>query len=134
MPDPLEVVDAALTEQERYFLQCGLREWGGPARCTDVMAAAMGFTDVTHLLEECHRLRAAVEDGEPLSRWDWSRVLLATEIVFVSNVVGAGWDWSITTGLGDVDTIRVLRAVQRTLATVTVPHSAWEAATSRGSG
>jgi hypothetical protein len=51
-------------------------------------------------------------EGQPLSRADWRRALLATEIVFASDVVGSGLDWSITTGLADEDTIGLLRAMQ----------------------
>jgi hypothetical protein len=46
----------------------------------------------------CHharRLKPLVLGGQPLSRRDWRRALIATEIVFASDVFGAGWDWSI---------------------------------------
>jgi hypothetical protein len=58
-------------------------------------------------------LREALRRGEHLTREDWRRTLLATEIVFASDVVGAGMDWSITTGLSDEETIKVLRTIQR---------------------
>jgi hypothetical protein len=31
--DPGEVVDVDLTDEERFMLNRGLVEWGGPARC-----------------------------------------------------------------------------------------------------
>ncbi len=57
---------------------------------------------------------------EPLSRTDWTRTLLATEIVFIDNVVGAGWDWSPVTGFSDTETLQVLRRLQRKLVTAGV--------------
>ena len=61
-------------------------------------------------------LQAAIERGDPLTKADWQRALLATEIVFASDGIGAGWDWHITTGITDEDTIRLLRTVQRTVS------------------
>ena len=49
---------------------------------------------------------------------DWRRALLATEIVFVSDVLGSGVDWSTTTGMDDDETVRMLSSVQRQLAGV----------------
>lgn len=40
-------------------------------------------------------------------------MLIATEIVFASDVVGAGLDWPIVTGLRDDQTIALLRGLQR---------------------
>jgi hypothetical protein len=48
-----------------------------------------------------------------LSRDDWRRVLLATEVVFASDVFGSGLDWSTTTGFSDADSISLLRSIQR---------------------
>ena len=72
-----------LTDEERHVLARGLAEWGGPARCTDALAAAMDFA---------------------------------------SDVFGSGWDWSITTGLADEDTIRILRSLQRKIARAVKIH------------
>lgn len=101
-----------LDDEERHLLRCGLVEWGGPARCTEEMAVAMGFLGVADLLDETDRLIAAVGSGRALSRIDWCRVLLATEIVFASDLVGSGHDWSSTTGMSDERTIAVLRRLQ----------------------
>lgn len=108
-----DLIDVPLTDDERRLLRHGLLEWGGPARCTDAMAVAMGFDDVEDLFRESDRLRVALAQGDPLTQRDWVRTLLATEIVFVSDVLGSGWDWSITTGFPDDETIRLLRGVQR---------------------
>jgi hypothetical protein len=119
--DVNELVDPALSSDERFLLRCRLVEWAGPARCTDPMAAAMGFGSVRELFRESDRLIDAIEQGRPLSRWDWSRCLIATEIVFVSNVMGSGHDWSITTGLDDATTLVRLRELQLKLSPVVVP-------------
>jgi len=46
--------------------------------------------------------------------------LLATEIVFASNVMGSGTDWTDTTGLDDIRSIQVLWGLQRKLAGIIV--------------
>lgn len=104
-----------LTDDERELLWRGLFEWGGPASPTKAMAVAMGFLDVSDLLKEGSRMMADIREGRPLTYVDWRRALLATEIVFASDVVGSGVDWSTTTGLQDEETIRMLRSIQRKL-------------------
>ena len=47
---------------------------------------------------------------------DWTRSLLATEIVFSSEVLGAAGDWSIVSGMSDGYTLTLLRQVQSKLA------------------
>lgn len=112
MPDN---VPFNLTDDERELLWRGLLEWGGPASPTNAMAAAMGFRDVSDLHKEGSRLRADISERRPLTYADWRRALLATEIVFASDVVGSGVEWSTTTGLQDEETIRMLRSIQRKL-------------------
>lgn len=107
------LVDVTLTDDERLLLLMGLNEWGGPARCTDEMAAAMGFEDCADLKRQGLRLREVVKAGDPLSVADWRRVLMATEVVFVSDVVGSGLDWRVTTGIPDAEALVLLRQVQR---------------------
>ena len=70
----------SLTDDERHLLDRGLVEWGGPARCTDALATAMGFESVRDLFDQSARIRLALGSGKPLSAWDWTRMLLATEI------------------------------------------------------
>ena len=125
MPDPEELVTPELTDAERYVLNRGLVEWGGPAHCTEAMAIAMGFRSVGDLFVQADRMIDALEQGRPLSRRDWTRALLATEIVFVSDVLGSGQEWPITTGLDDVETLRTLRGLQIKLAAVIVRRGAW---------
>ncbi|WP_406284128.1 hypothetical protein [Embleya sp. NBC_00896] len=111
-----------LTKHEVELLRRALLEWGGPARCSDQLAVGMGFTDAQDLLDQCRRLRAALGDDVPLKAVDWARTLLATEIVFVSDLAGSGVEWSTTTGLADEATIRALRQIQRKLATTVSPY------------
>jgi hypothetical protein len=111
-----EIAVGDLTDEERYVLSRGLAEWGGPAHCTDALAAAMDFDNAAALLVEARRLRPLIRSGQPLSRRDWRRALIATEIVFASDVFGSGGDWSTTTGFSDEDTIRILRSLQRKIA------------------
>ena len=110
--DRSELIAVPLTDDERVLLVSGLSEWGGPARCTHALALAMGFADVDALLDEGRFIRAALQARRPMTRNDWTRALLATEIVFVSDVVGSGVDWETTTGLRDTSTLRVLRSLQ----------------------
>ena len=111
--DEAEVIAISLSEDERAVLMCGLLEWGGPAYCTDALVFAMDFGTVDELLSVGIRLRDQVSQGKAMSRFDWRRTLLATEIVFASDVVGSGVDWESTTGRSDEDTIGILRSLQR---------------------
>ena len=99
----------------------GLVEWGGPAYCTDALAVAMGFDNVADLAVQRDRLLRSLDAGAALSRWDWTRTLLATEIVFASDVVGSGFEWPTTTGLSDASSLEVLRGLQRKLVGGLVP-------------
>jgi hypothetical protein len=107
-----------LSGEERELLRRGLLEWGGPARCTETLAIAMGFRDVADLQDEGYRFADDLLARRSLSTNDWRRALLATEIVFASDVLGSGIDWSITTGMDDNETLRMLRSVQRKLSGV----------------
>ena len=102
-----------LTDRETAVLRSGLDEWGGPARVTQELAVAMGFEDQADLFRDGDRLIEALQAREPLSALDWARTILATEIVFASNLVGSGRDWAITTGLSDAETLASLREIQR---------------------
>lgn len=115
--DPNGLIQLRLSNDERALLRAGLREWGGPARCTEEFAVAMGFDNVADLFESGAWIGDAIVAGAPLSRTDWTRALLATEIVFVSDVVGSGWDWHITTRFPDEETFRMLRSLQRRMVT-----------------
>jgi hypothetical protein len=108
-----ERLPANLTEEERALLARGLREWGGPAAPTDEVAHLLGFSNVQALYDEGSSIASSLQAGEPLTRVDWRRALMATELVFASDVIGSGVDWLTTTGLTDEETIGLLRSVQR---------------------
>lgn len=111
---PADVIVISLTSDERSLLSRGLSEWGGPANPTDALARAMGFVSKEDLWRgEGRRLQEALDHGEPLALSQWRKALLATEIVFASDVMGSGVDWTTTTGLTDEETIKLLRVVQR---------------------
>ncbi|MFJ8129559.1 hypothetical protein [Streptomyces hydrogenans] len=110
-----------VTESEVALLRRALLEWGGPARCSDQLAVGMGFADEQDLLRQCRRLRTALGQDAPLGAADWARTLLATEIVFVSDLAGSGVEWQTTTGRDDETTIRTLRVIQRKLARIVSP-------------
>jgi hypothetical protein len=105
-----------LTPDEVRVLCHGLAEWGGPARCSDGLAAIIGFTSAADFAAHADRIVAVLQRGEALTAVDWRRTLLATEIVFASDIVGSGVEWSTTTGLSDEETIRLLRGIQRKFA------------------
>lgn len=104
--DPDELVEYDLTALEREVLRQGLLQWGGPAYCTEELAVAMGFASISNLFTDGDRIRTALEDSHPMKHIDWGRALLATEIVFISNAVGAGLDWEIVTGISDSETLK----------------------------
>lgn len=85
----------------------------------------MGFQSVEDLLDEADRIVDAIECRRPLSRRDWTRALLATEIVFASDVLGSGVEWPTTTGLDDRQTLRTLRGLQVKLAAVILRRGSW---------
>jgi hypothetical protein len=101
-----------LDDEELFVLDRGLVEWGGPARLNENMAVAMGWKSVDDFFSSRPRFRKLLESRQPMQHSDWERILLATEIVFASDVVGSGVDWSTTTGLDDQETISSLRRIQ----------------------
>ncbi|WP_396599078.1 hypothetical protein [Frigoribacterium sp. R86507] len=107
-----DLVHVELTDYERRVLKQRLFQWGGPASLKDAMAIAMGFASKADFLAVAKELEARLEQQAPLRRIDWKRVLLATEIVFMSDVVGAGYEWETVTGLDDGETLRTLRGLQ----------------------
>jgi hypothetical protein len=107
-----DLLDVPLTDLERRVLLGGIAEWGGPANCTEEFAVAMGFRSVADLYETSERPYKSLKGAQALTQVDWVRVLLMTEIVFVSNVVGSGWDWQSTVGVPDSETIALIQGIQ----------------------
>ncbi|TFC54518.1 MULTISPECIES: hypothetical protein [unclassified Cryobacterium] len=107
-----EFAEYELTEIERLVLRNGLLQWGGPALCTEELAIGMGFLSVSDLFTEGRRIMGALDESRPMSHRDWARTLLATEIVFMSDTVGAGLEWEVVTGISDSDTFITIRRLQ----------------------
>jgi hypothetical protein len=122
MPEIPAVASDLLTVDEISWLRRALLEWGGPARCSDELAIGMGFESVQDLLHQCGRLRSALGNDLPIVPVDWARILLAAEIVFVSDLAGSGCEWSTTTGFSNESSIRILRAIQLKLVGVVRPY------------
>lgn len=109
--DRTYVVD--LTVAQHALLRNGIFQWLGPARACDAVAAVVGFTDVADLQAHVPRLVAALDAGNPMTGRDWRRLLISTEIMFASDVLGCGVEWQTVTGYPDPDTLTVLRQLQR---------------------
>jgi hypothetical protein len=75
----------------------------------------MGFSSAESLSGEARALWQRIEAREVLTTEDWRQVLLAVEIVFVSDVVGSGLDFRFTSGIPDEEAIKILRGLQRKL-------------------
>ncbi|WP_369211716.1 hypothetical protein [Streptomyces flavofungini] len=117
-PRPSELLE----RDEVRMLSRALLEWNGPARRSEQLAVGMEFTGSQDLLSQCGSLRSALDEDAPLTPVNRARALLATEIVFVSDLVGSGVDWPTATGRGDEETITLLRSVQRKLARTIRPY------------
>jgi hypothetical protein len=110
---PDEVVDVKLSGDERDLLWEGLHQWGGPTSPTDAVARVIGFADVETMHTEGERIRQLLRDGRSLTKRDWQRALIATEIVWASSFYGAASDWEIVAaGWDDQRTLQVLRQLQ----------------------
>jgi hypothetical protein len=127
-PDPpadrdklLHAADLGLTRDELCFIVEGLGQWGGPARPEPEVAALADFDGVQEMYAAVERLRRSVESGEPLSRRDWRRLLILTELIFASDTFGAGYEWETVTGRDDGADLRFLRRLQSKLVGVCPP-------------
>ena len=69
---------------------------------------AMGFSSADRMSAEAWQLWKRIEVGEALPAGDWRQVLLVAEIVLVSDLVGSGLDWSITS---EISPTRILLRV-----------------------
>ena len=99
MTKPSNLIQIQLNDTERTVLRGGLVEWSGPCRCSEELAVAMDFKSLSDFELQRHHLIEAIEAGHPLSRRDWRRVLLVTEISLMWNVVGSGLDVEVYGGL-----------------------------------
>ena len=92
--------------------------WGGPATMTDEIARTLWFPSAVEFDADRDRLMSGIEEGVALTSLDWHRALAATELVFISWVLGAGGDWYIVSGLDEHVTLDRIRSIQAKLAWV----------------
>jgi len=88
-PTPREEVSLDLTRDEVHMLVYGLKDWSGRTDCTESLSKAFGFDGLDDFLAAGDRIANAISRREPLTVRDWTRALLATEVGWVSRVVGA---------------------------------------------
>lgn len=111
--DDDEVIEVVMPAEESDLLAHGLLHVGGPARPTDLLAQVIGFDGVRTMLHDGARIRRTLRAGHPrLTKRDWSRALVCTEIAFASSYYGAAGDWTNVTGLTEEHSLRTLRRVQ----------------------
>lgn len=94
------------------MLVYGILDWGAPAYGSDELAVAMGFESMADLRSSREPLIEAIEAGQPLSIFDWTRTLLAAEIVFASRVFGTASEWTSIHAGTDEHWFAVLRRLQ----------------------
>jgi hypothetical protein len=117
--DPDELLrpaDLGLTGDECALIADGLAQWGGPASAAYESAVLASYPSSDAMRAGIEALRCALEDR--LSRRDWKRVLILTELIFSSDVFGAGVEWEMVTGRDEIADFRLLREVQRKLTGV----------------
>lgn len=115
IPNPLD-------DDETHVLVRGLAEWWGPASCTEAMARAIGFAGRQDFLNRIKELRSRISSGGEIMASDWVRILFAFEIVFSSAVVGSGRNWQVTMGISDIETVIILRSIQRKIMQAVPPE------------
>jgi hypothetical protein len=84
MREPNEVlppIDVGLNREEVEFMVVGFGQWFGPVRPEAVSAQLVGYGTTDEMADGISRLRDALRAGAALSRRDWKRVLIATELI-----------------------------------------------------
>jgi hypothetical protein len=114
----LRPTDLDLNSAEVEFIVHGLEQWNGPARPEAPSARLVGYDGSDAMAEGVLQMRDALASGAALSRRDWERALIATELIFGSDTFGAGVEWETVTGRDDVADLRLLREIQRKLVAV----------------
>jgi hypothetical protein len=106
-----DLIEIDLTEDERFLIFHGLNEYSGLAKDgKPLLASLFGTSTVDEFNALVYRLRAAIEDREPLSELDWARALLLTEICWGSDLLGAGPEFE--TNIDDEKALPLLRSLQ----------------------
>jgi hypothetical protein len=101
-----------LTDDERSLLRDGLVHWSGPAKLSAGIAALFELESIEvlqHTFDEIDELLVA---NSTLDRSQLRTAILATELMFASDMVGAGVEWETVTGRSDAETLKLLRPLQ----------------------
>ncbi|GAA2590883.1 hypothetical protein GCM10010435_81980 [Winogradskya consettensis] len=105
-----------LTRAERELLRAGVTEWERSEGDRDETARLLGYGDRPEMQSDVVRLAGLPASDRPVSRRDFRRLLLATELAFASETLGWARDWEADTGYTDHDTVTVLRGLQERVA------------------
>ncbi len=79
------------------------------------MARALGFKDIDDLQVEGERIAHDIGAGRALTRRDWSRALLSAEVIFGSDLIGTGSEWTSIQGGTDAEWLGTLRRLRHKL-------------------
>jgi len=96
----------------------GFDQWSGPARPQPESAQLMGFGSPDEMAAGIDHMRELLATGQAMTRREWMRTLIATELIFGSDAFGAGVEWEIVTGRDEIADLRLLREIQRKLVGV----------------
>ena len=112
-----------LSAETRELLAMGASYWDGPAHADPRFAALLNFERDENPDLEFRRIAASLRANESLTVLDLTRALLATEISWVSVVLGPS-DWENVHGLDqDARTLEALRVAQDELNGRGIPAS-----------
>jgi hypothetical protein len=104
-----------LEDDERLLMVHGLNEYFKSAKKgVPFLASLFGATTDSEFRALIWRLLEAIENKEPLSKLDWTRALVLTEICWASDLVGSGL--AFAAHFRDEDVIPMLRYIQRLTA------------------
>lgn len=79
---------------ELEILGAGLTDWGVPAGPIRVAELILGYASAEECINDLAAMRSLLPSGGPLTKLQWTRVLLAAELVFASAVVGSRLEWN----------------------------------------
>jgi hypothetical protein len=107
-----------LDEGELRLLLAATGLWFGAATPSDLQVRAMGFDDLSDLRDHGEDFFERLAPECSFSPLEWTQLLMMAELGFASDIQGAGWEWSVITGIRDEDAIRSLRALQHRLISI----------------
>jgi hypothetical protein len=88
-----ELIAIDLSDDERQFIQTALAELGGTVGDKLFPVEVFGVATVDEFKEMLTRLRIAIASRGSLSRLEWTRAQLLTEICWGSDIIGSGIDF-----------------------------------------